>query len=90
MAREMIFCRMKKMMAIFLAAVMCLSPVAYGTAVQEEQAVEATSEYQKLHLEEKAELGFVSLEFSSAALTYSVGEAAFLRWLAMGSGFSAW
>ena len=79
MAREMIFCRMKKMMAIFLAVVMCLSPVAYGTAVQEEQTVETASEYQKLHLEEKAELGFVSLEFSSATLTYSVG----------GSGFSS-
>ena len=55
MEQEMIFCRIKKMMAIFLAVVMCLSPVAYGASVQEEQAVEATSEYQKLHLEEKVE-----------------------------------
>lgn len=79
MEQEMIFCRIKKMMAIFLAVVMCLSPVAYGASVQEEQAVETALEYQKLHLEEKAELGFISLEFSSAALTYSVG----------GSGFSS-
>lgn len=45
---------MKKVIALCLVIVMCLSPVAYGAAVQEEQTVETASEYQKLHLEEKA------------------------------------
>lgn len=75
---------MKKAISLLLALVLSLSLCAHGMGESSDTTVCAPagqdeSKYQALNLNEKAELGFVSLEFSSAALTYSVG----------GSGFSS-
>mgnify|MGYP004619165271 CR=1 FL=1 len=69
---------MKKAISLLLALVLSLSLCAHGMGESSDTTVCAPagqdeSKYQALNLNEKAELGFVSLEFSSAALTYSVG-----------------
>ena len=78
---------MRKIIALAMAAVLCISLCACTetetanepTSKAPEQSQQATvsteagNSAHPLQLGEKADAGFVSLEFSSAALTYSVG-----------------
>lgn len=78
---------MRKIIALAMAAVLCISlcactktetanePTSKAPEQSQQAAVptEAGNSVHPLQLGEKADAGFVSLEFSSAALTYSVG-----------------
>ena len=74
---------MKKAIAAWLAVALCFSLFACGKTdtgvsaetgrTSEKKSGETKTDVETLSLNEKTELEFVSLEFSSAALTYSVG-----------------
>lgn len=80
---------MKKAIAVWLSMLLCFSLLACGKTetgtnaevehTQEKKSSASEKGTRTLSLNEKTELDFVSLEFSSAALTYSVG----------GDGFSS-